>query len=58
MIAEVTTRCTFVLEAPDLDAAEELIGDLICGLGEHPSLLADPDPSVRAHSVDDEIWTG
>lgn len=49
MICEVTTRCVFTIEHQSLDDAEELIADLIVALGDHPQMLSDPDPLVRAH---------
>ena len=48
MIAEVVVKCTFVVEAQTLDDAEELIACQIDYVGDHPSLLEYPDPSVKA----------
>lgn len=48
MICNVTTKMSLTVEAGDLDDAEELLLDLMAEVGEHPQILSEPDPQVRA----------
>lgn len=50
-IFNAAVNVSFLVEHSDADAVEELVGDMIVDMGEHPAMLADVDPMIRVSRV-------